>query len=169
MNVLERLRIELAVWSYRWWLDVRGASRRRRRELALELRSNLLEAAGDVGAHRALSGLGSARQMAADAVPERQGRPLWSNGVQAGVAALAAVLLVELLAALAWLDGVIARRPGPAGLRHTLTLFPGSSVRYQPDAPGFSGMLGLGWSCLLVGLLVFVAAARPWRALSRSA
>ena len=33
MSVRDRLRIEWAVLSYDWWLDLRGTPRRRRRDL----------------------------------------------------------------------------------------------------------------------------------------
>lgn len=166
MNVVDRVRVERAVSSYRWWLDVRGASLRRRRELGSELRGNLLEAAEQLGARQAVQALGSPRQMAADAVPVRRGRPRWTLGARTAGAAMAAVVLVEFLAALAWLDGV-----ADAGPTHrvsgSLTLFPGSSLRYDPFDTGFSMLFEPGWLCLPIALVVFLAVCRPWLALGR--
>lgn len=84
MTVRDRVRIERAVQSYDWWLDLRGAPRRRRRELRTELRSNLRDATAHVGSRAAVSGLGSTRQMAAEVVPEDPTRPRWTAGLQAG-------------------------------------------------------------------------------------
>lgn len=48
----------------------------------------------------------------------------------------------------------------------SLTLFPGSTVEYTPEATGFTLLFAPGWACLAAGLLVFVAVARPWRVLT---
>ncbi|SDE23082.1 hypothetical protein SAMN05660485_00257 [Blastococcus fimeti] len=164
MTVRDRVRIERAVLSYDWWLDLRGAPRRRRRELRTELRSNLRDATAHVGSRAAVSGLGRTRQMAAEAVPEDPTRPRWTAGLQAGGAALALAVLVALLAGLAWADGAMsADASSPA--RGSVTLLPGSSMEYEPLADGFSVSTGVGWLPVAVGVLVFVAVARPWRAL----
>lgn len=164
MTVRDRVRIERAVLSYDWWLDLRGASRRRRRELRTELRSNLRDATEHVGSRAAVSGLGSTRQMAADAVREDPTRPRWTAGLQAGGAALALTVLVALLAGLAWADGAMSAAPD-APVRGSVALLPGSSMEYSPAVDGFSVSTGVGWLPLAVGLLAFVAVARPWRAL----
>ncbi|MBN1093718.1 hypothetical protein JKP75_14850 [Blastococcus sp. TML/M2B] len=164
MTVRDRVRIERAVQSYDWWLDLRGAPRRRRRELRTELRSNLRDATAHVGSRAAVSGLGSTRQMAAEVVPEDPTRPRWTAGLQAGGAALAIAVLVALLAGLAWADGAMsADANSPA--RGSVALLPGSSMEYEPLGDGFSVSTGVGWLPLAVGVLVFVAVARPWRAL----
>jgi threonine/homoserine efflux transporter RhtA len=78
--------------------------------------------------------------MAADAAPEDPARPRWTAGLRAGCTALALTLLVGLLAGLAWADGAMSA---------------------APDAVS----TGVGWLPLAVGVLVFLAVARPWRAL----
>lgn len=162
MNVIDRARVERAVLSYDWWLDLRGASGRRRRELRRELRVNLEDASGHVGAGAAVRSLGRTRDMAAEALPTDRSRPRWTAGAQAGIAALTATLLLEMLAALTWLDG--ARAADPDGrVTGSMTLFPGSSVEYAPVESGFSAFIAPGWSALVVGLLVLVLVARPWR------
>jgi hypothetical protein len=167
MNVLDRIRIERAVLSYDFWLDLRGTPGRRRRDLRAELRANLREAAARGGAGTAVAGLGSTRQMATEAATADPTRPRWTVGVHSGVAALFLTLLVALLAGLAWADGVISANPDEP-VSGSVTLLPGSSMEYQPLTDGFAVETSVGWLPVAVGLLAFVIAARPWRALGRS-
>ncbi len=166
MNVLDRARIERAVLSYDFWLDVRGTPWRRRRDLRAELRANLREATAHAGAKAAVGALGSTRQMAADAAPEDPTRPRWTVGVHSGVTALCLTLLVSLLAGSAWADGVMDADPDEP-VSGSVTFLPGSSMEYRPLEDGFSVGTSVGWLPVAVGLLVFVLAARPWRALAR--
>jgi hypothetical protein len=162
MNVLDRIRIERAVLSYDWWLDLRGTPWRRRRDLRAELRANLREAAVRSGVRAAVGALGSTRQMAAETEPVDPTRPRWTVGLQSGFGALVLTLLGALIAALAWVDGVMSTDPdGPAS--GSITLLPGSSVEYVPGSEGFSISYGVGWLPLAVAAAVFVAVARPWR------
>ena len=162
MNVLDHLRVERAVQSYAFWLDLRGVPGSRRRQLRRELRVNLREAASSHGAVAAVRALGSARTMAADAAPQDTATPRWSAGLQAGAAALLTVLMVEVLASLAWLDGAMAAGEG-GRITGSMTLFPGSSLTYERSGSGFSLSMAPGWLCLVVGMLVLLAVARPWR------
>ncbi len=162
MNLIERIRLERAVQSYSWWLDLRGASGRRRRGMRRELRANLFEATSGTSAREAVRRLGSLRVMAAEAVPVERARPRWNSGLQVAVAALMTTLLVEVLAALAWLDGAMTAAPERA-VTGPMTLFPGSSLAYEPEGAGFSLLFEPGWLCLAVGLVAFVGVARPWR------
>ena len=167
MNVVDRLRIERAVYSYTWWLDLRGASARRRRELRRELRANLLAAAEHSTARSAVRSLGSTRDMAAQATPPDPTAPRWNVGASAAIATAAVVLFVELLCALAWWDGAMAANATGA-LTGRMTLFPGSSLRHETlPGGGISLMFQPGWLFAAVGVLTFVLAARPWRALNR--
>jgi hypothetical protein len=165
MSVIDRFRLQRAVQSYDWWLDLQGVSGRRRRELRQELRANLTEAAQDVGAQRAVASLGSTRRMAAEAVPDQPDRPRWRLGIQAAVTALVVTVVCEFFAGLAWADGVMATDPD-SKVEGAIPLFPGSSVAYEPVGTGFSVTLQVGWLCLVVALIVLVIAARAWRALS---
>ena len=149
MTVSDRLRIEWAVASYDWWLDLRGTPRRRRRDLRSELRSNLRDATAHSGSK---------------AAPHDPTRARWTAGLQAGGAALGLALLVVLVSTLAWADGVIAADPDRT-VSGSVTLLPGSSMQYAPLADGFSVSTDVGWLPLVAGVLVFVAVARPWRAL----
>ncbi|MCW2701620.1 MAG: hypothetical protein JWQ45_3155 [Blastococcus sp.] len=166
MNVLDRIRIERAVLSYDWWLDLRGTPRRRRRDLRGELRANLREAAACSGSKAAVAGLGSTRQMATDASAEDPTRPRWTVGVHSGLAALVLTMFAAFLAGLAWADGVMSADPDEP-VRGSVTLLPGSSMGYEPLADGFAVSASVGWLPVAVGVLVFVLAARPWRALGR--
>jgi hypothetical protein len=165
MNVRDRVRVERAVLSYDWWLDLRGTPWRWRRELRAELRSNLREATARIGSKAAVAALGSTRQMAADATTEDATRPRWTAGLQSAVAALAVTLFAAFLAALAWSDGVLSAEPGRP-VSGSVTLLPGSSMEYAPLGDGFAVSYGVGWLPVAVALLVFVLVARPWRALS---
>jgi hypothetical protein len=166
MNVVDRVRIERAVLSYDFWLDLRGTPWRRRRDLRAELRSNLREATARSGSRAAVSALGSTRLMAAEASIADPTRPRWTAGIQAGVTAQAAALLVALLAGMAWADGVLDAAPDHP-VRGSVTLLPGSSMEYTPSADGFVVSTGVGWLPFALGILIFVLVARPWRALSR--
>ena len=166
MSVSDRLRIERAVLSYDFWLDLRGTPWRRRRELRAELRSNLRDATAHTGSRAAVSALGSTRLMAAEASVADPTRPRWTAGLQAGAAALASTLLIAFLTGLAWADGVLDAAPDHP-VRGSVTLLPGSSMEYAPSADGFSVSTSVGWLPLAVGLLVLVLVARPWRAAAR--
>jgi hypothetical protein len=167
MNVLDRVRIEWAVLGYDWWLDLRGASWRRRRDLRAELRANLREATARHGSKAAVAALGSTRQMAAEAHVEDPTRPRWTAGSLSGFAALMLTLLAALLATLAWVDGVMSADPSQP-VRGSVTLLPGSSMEYAPLGDGFAVSSGVGWLPVAVGLLTFLLVARPWRAIRRS-
>jgi hypothetical protein len=165
MNLLDRARIGRAVLSYDFWLDARGVSRRRRRELTTELRGNLLDASADRGARGAVGQLGSLRQMAREATVDDPGKPRWRVGFSVAAAATALVLLVELLAALSWVDGAMAGSPGGT-VSGSMALFPGSAVTYSPTGGGFAVSFAPGWLCLAVGALALLLASRPWRVLT---
>jgi hypothetical protein len=167
MNVLDRIRIERAVLSYDWWLDLRGTPARRRRDLRAELRRNLHDAAAHAGARQAVAALRSTRQMAAESSIDDPSRPRWVVGIYCGITALMLTLLVALLAGLAWADGVMSADPSQP-VRGSVTLLPGSSMEYAPLGDGFAVSSSVGWLPVAVGLLTFVLVARPWRAVRRS-
>ncbi len=102
--------------------------------------------------------------MAADTVPIDSTRPRWSVGVQAGFAALALTVAIEFFAALAWVDGVMAAGPDAGRVvSGSLTLYPGSLLEFKQQAKSFSLSFQPGWGVLIVGVLVLVVVARPWR------
>ena len=75
--------------------------------------------------------------MAAVAGEPDADRPRWSAGMQAGVAAVAATLLVQLFAMVWWVDGVLAAAT-TAPVRGSLFGFPGSAVAYLPEGRGIA-------------------------------
>jgi hypothetical protein len=166
MKPLEHVRIWRAAQSYDFWLDVNGVSGARRRELRSELRRNLVDAAADGGAPTAIGSLGSLRQMAREASPADPTKPRWRSGLSMAAAAAAVMLLVELLAALAWVDGAMAASPDRSVIG-SMALFPGSTLEYAPGPDGFSVSFFPGWLWLAVAALVLLIAARPWRVLTR--
>ena len=163
MNLLDRARIETAVQSYDVWLDLRGAPWRRRRGLRRELRANLIAAADHVGSREAVDRVGSTRLMAAEALPLRADRPRCCTGFAVSLVAAAVVVLVEFLAALAWIDGVIAANP-QGSVSGTMSLFPASSLSYTEMESGFAFAIAPGWLGPIIGVVLFVLVARPWRA-----
>ena len=170
MNLLDRARLERAVWSYSFWLDLRFVTWRRRRQLRAELRANLRDAAERTDAQTAVSGLGSIRRMAADAVPFDDSRPRWYAGLQAALITLVVVTALQMSAMLAWLDGVRAAGPdADRTVTGSLTLFPGSSMQFEQQGRGFGITFQPGWGALVVAALVLVVVARPWRLWTRRA
>lgn len=166
MNVLDQVRIECAVRSYDWWLDLQGTPGWRRRDLRGELRANLRDAAARAGAREAVAALGSTRQMAKDASSADSSRPRWSAGLNAAILALFVLLNLGFFAAFAWFDGARAADPSRT-VTGSVTFFPGSTLRYTPGDDGFSMAFGLGWLPFALAFLVFLVVARPWRAVSR--
>ena len=164
MNVLDRIRIERAVLSYDFWLDVRGTPWWRRRDLRRELRANLRESAGRTGAQQAVAALGSTRQMAAEAGFDDRTRPRWGVGLWVGALAFGACVNLGVLTAIAWFDGVRAAGAGRSA-SGSVSFYPGSSLAYTPETDGFSMVATVGWLPFVVAGVAFVLAARPWRLL----
>lgn len=163
MNLLDRARIETAVQSYDFWLELRGARARRRRELRRELRANLIAAAERVGAQEAVARIGSTRQMAAEAIAVPAHRPRWYHGLLAALVGLFVTSILELFAGIYWIEGAMAAAP-ESSTSGSLMLFLGSRVYYEVfDDGGFEFGVTPGWLSLAVALVAFILVARPWR------
>src|SRR5699024_2234324 len=108
MRTTDRIRLEHAVQRYDFWLDMRGVSMRRRRELRRELRTNLAEATADVGMTRAIFGIGSPKELAHAATENDPSRPRWGQGALAAALVFGVVVLACLYAATAFTQGVEA-------------------------------------------------------------
>jgi len=166
-SLADQLRIRLAVLRYDAWLDLRGAGRRRRRELRRELHANLVDSTARVGGREAVRRLGPLRRLAAesvDAAPPGAG-PRWARGGGIAVCAIAAVLLLELLAAMWWAGG--AHDSGVPTVRGSLLLFPGSVVELSRAGGGTSLELRPGWLVPAAAAVTFVAVSRPWLLLTK--
>jgi len=166
MNLLDRCRILSVSFCYDFWLEYAGVPGPRRRDLRRELRANLGDATARIGSRAAVRGLGGIREMAASAYPADSSRPRWVVGSTVGIFAFAVTIFGQFLAALSWLDGVIAATP-QGTVTGAMTFYPGSSLTYDPVGQGFGFSLDFGWTGLVIGLIVGVLAAQPWRILRR--
>jgi hypothetical protein len=160
-----RVRIARTVLVYDAWLDVYGVRARLRRDLRLELRANLWEAAGQVGYRQAVTAVGSVRTLARAAAREPSG-PNWARGAAMGVVAGVVVTILQLLASAFWLQA--AEAAGVNRVDGNLTPFPGMRAVWSTQSGGIGVSLDMGPSALVVGLAVFILAARPWRLVRRN-
>lgn len=167
MRVTDNVRLWWAQFRYDFWLDIYGVGRRDRRDLRRELAGNLRAAAADVGMGQALLGLGGLRRLAHESSREIR-RTSWSAGISAGLVAAALSLLAFFFLSLYYAEGVLDSEVGRP-VSSWLFPFVGSSV--EVDDQGGSGLsvtMSPGVLPLMVGLIAFMAVARPWRALRRS-
>lgn len=164
MKLVDRARIEYAVQRYGFWLDLRGVRAARRRELRTELRSNLTDAAADIGLNPALFGIGSPKQLAYAAQPGDPARPRWQQGFMAASAVFTLLVWGLLATSLTILQTVEA-----AGVSHEVEVqtFPwfGTTFTAQ-NTPGTinAGIQG-PWLLLVVPLVAFLLVSQPWRLL----
>lgn len=170
MKIIDRIRIEDAVQRYDFWLDVRGAPRRQRRELRHELRANLTEASADVGVTRALFGIGSPKQLAYDVAPTDPSRPRWGQGALVAAVVLGIVVLGVVYTATTFTAGVEAS--GVTGQTVRGFVFPWYGVefsaRVEPDRGGLAtGAANIQYYLFGLPLLAFLLVAQPWRLLRR--
>jgi len=167
-NMLDRVRLERAVWS----LDARlqDLPRRSRITKRRELRANLRAAAAEVGIRRAVSQLGDLRGLAADYLEAEYGelwrRPSW-------YAAALALLLVDLfmltldhVGRSAFQAAITASTPHATGTFH----WHGVPYLMSNDATftyvdGKSSSVGGAWTPLVYALMLAAAviAGRLWR------
>ncbi|HEX5511767.1 MAG TPA: hypothetical protein VFX41_08625 [Actinomycetales bacterium] len=168
MSLLDRMRIARVVAGYDFWLEARGVAGRRRRDLRRELRANLTEAAGDVGAREAVRRVGSPRVLAQEALADGAKRPLWSLASSCGGLALVVMVFAVLFAAFGFADGVSASGVHEP-VEGPLVLVPGSTAEaHFPVGGGISLGVSFGWSVLVLPAVVFLLVARPWRLLRRN-
>jgi hypothetical protein len=168
VTLLDRLRIERAVWS----VDQRlyDLPRRTRIERRRELRANLLDAASDTGATVALRDVGDSATLAADYLDAELGHGPRHSWMAAMAFLLTTTLVLSSLffdAAQAFGDGILAGNPDATG---TFT-WPGishlqSAVTYTVSGGEhtFAGgdFTPVTWVLLGIGT---IAVGRLWRAL----
>ncbi len=162
LSLVDRYRIGTAVNRYDTWLTLRGVGGRRRRDLRDELRTNLWDAAQQGGARQALANVGPIRALAREAAPARSG-PRWALGLFAALVAFEIALAAQFMLATVWFDA--AEASGAARVEGGVGLVPGMSVLYASDAApdGARFSMESGPAATMVGLLVFLIVARPWR------
>ena len=172
MGIIDSLRIESAVQEYDFWLELRGARRTERKAWRRELRTNLKDAAADVGVTHALFNIGSPKHLAYAMTPEATKRPRWSMGLLWASIVFGLVLVATMFTAIAFLAGVEAS--GMVGETVRGFVFPwfgvDFSARVEPGGGGIAaGAGGIGWYVAGLPLLTFVLVSRPWRALMQKA
>ena len=129
----DRMQIELAVRKIDWQLDGR-IPRARRRQILNELRSNLVEAAEQVGGQQAVQQLGDLKALANSYRDLYRGRFDIRAGAFWAFIAYAAIQLLGLALFLAFRAGVAAG--GAHGASYSFELWPG----FGP----FAGKVGAG-------------------------
>jgi hypothetical protein len=129
----DRMRIELAVRTIDWHLDGR-VPRARKRQVLNELRSNLIEAAEQVGAEQAVRQLGDLKALADSYLELYRGRFDVRAGAFWAAIAYFAVQFLGLALFLAFRAGVAAG--GAHGASYSFELWPG----FGP----FAGKVGAG-------------------------
>lgn len=153
-------------WSYlqdvELWLDPMPG--RRRREVLQELRTNLVDAAADVGMAQAIEDLGRPRDLARDYVrSEPRRRPSWSMGVLGA----GAVLLLAVLTGLSYMFGMADALLGSGGGTAEGGFF-GIAITTTATDDGLAWVwTGWSWPITIVALLAFLGASSSWRLLHR--
>lgn len=149
-------------WSYlqdvSLWLE--PMSGRRRREVVRELRTNLEDAATDVGMPQAIADLGKPRDLAREYVQaEPHRRPNWSLGVLA----LGAVLLVAILTGYGYLFGMTDALLDVGGGTAEGSFLGLHVTTVATDAALSWELSGWSWPITIVGLLALLLGAQVWR------
>lgn len=158
LSLADRLRR----WSYlqdvELWLDPMPG--RRRREVLRDLRSNLADAAADVGMRQAIDDLGKPRALARSYLStEPRRRPSWSLGViTAGL-----VLLVTMLVFFGYLAGMTDALLDGGGGTATGSFF-GIAVAVEASDTVLAGSFqGWSWPITVVAVLALLLGAQVWR------
>ena len=172
MGIIDWIRIENAIQTYDFWLELRGTRGKQRKAMRRELRTNLKDAAADVGVTQALFNIGSPKQLAYEMTPEAQRRPRWSMGGLWATVVFGLVLFACLFTAVAFVAGVEAS--GVTGRTVHGFVFPWFGVDYsariEPDGRGLStGAENVLLYFLGLPLLTFLLVSRPWRAFGAKA
>ena len=131
LRFADRLRIERAVRRVDWTLDGR-VPMARRRQIRSELRSNLTEAAHEVGADRAVEQLGDLRALAGSYLELYRGRFDFQAGSWAAIITYAAIQAVGIALIIAFHAGVAAG--GATGGNYSFEFWSG----FGPFAGGVS-------------------------------
>lgn len=155
MNQKDRLRIELAVRRVDWVLDGR-VPMAKRRQIRSELRSNLIEAAEEVGANDAVRQLGDLRALAVSYLELYRGRFDLRAGSYWAVITYAAIQALGIALSIAFHAGVAAG--GSHGGSYSFELWPGFGPFAGSASAGASSfmMLILSPAHVLLMLLAFV-------------
>ncbi|HET6310032.1 MAG TPA: hypothetical protein VFH00_03380 [Candidatus Nitrosotalea sp.] len=153
LSTKDRLRIELAVRTVDWELDGR-VPMARRRQIRQELRSNLLEAATQVGAEKAVRQLGDLKALAGSYLELYRGRLDFRAGAIWAFISYVAIQVLGFALFFAFHAGIAAG--GSHGGSYSFELWPGfGPFAGEVSASGNSFQVLLGSPAHL--LLVMVA------------
>lgn len=166
-STIDRLRIAWLSARYDLWLDLASVPRRDRRDLRSELVANVNDAAAVVGVPPAIANIGSVRRLAKQTAYEGDLRSAWTAAIVAGFSTVVGLFVGFLFLSLYYIEGVL-----DAGSDEVVSswLFPfyGSMVEVEPaTADGLGFTVSPGFLPFVAGLVVFVAIAKPWRAIRR--
>ncbi|MFV0257843.1 MAG: hypothetical protein ACK5PP_05275 [Acidimicrobiales bacterium] len=165
--MVDRIRIEGALFRLDFWLDLANVSRSRRRAIRSELRANLVDAVQHKGVEAALDDIGGTRTLAQQFASDDSRTVRWTMGLTVALSVTAGYLLLAMFAALNWASGVMDG--GATSAEGTLFPFLWSTVRYRElPGGGFEVESSFGPGALVVFAVVFVLVARPWRLLGRA-
>lgn len=170
LSVLDRLRVEAAVWS----LDQRIYDLPWGRRIAIrrEVRDNLRAAAADVGARRAIRNIDGVGNLAAGYLDAQFGGRPRASWLAAATFVFTTLLVLQSLltdAANAFGDGVLAADPefsGSLQWHGVLPLQTQVDLRFADHAVALTGGALSVWAYLLLAL-GGIAVGRLWRALPR--
>ncbi|WP_052466748.1 hypothetical protein [Mobilicoccus massiliensis] len=166
MTFADLWRRENAVQTLDFWLDYEGVPRARRRTERREVRTMLDDLARSEGMRAAVRSLGPMRDLARTVGEGYPGRPRWSVGAAVALPVFAVLLYSYFFSAMAFLEGV--RASGVTGREiDSRTVAPWFGARFtafvEPDGGAFSVGGDSFLIVLVVPLIVFLLAARPWR------
>ena len=114
LNTTDRLRIEVAVHRVDYWLEAR-VPRARRRQIRDELRTNLVDAAAEVGGEEAVRQLGDLHTLANSYLEVYRGRWDFRAGSWFAFITYAAIQVLSLVISFAFSAGVLASGGHAAG------------------------------------------------------
>lgn len=166
LSTLDRTRRWWAGSRYDFWLDVYCVPREQRRALRTELKSNLTDAARDVGFRSALAKLGSLRHLAADTSRDGELRSRWTAGMVAAASVFAVSVVVFFFMTMYYAEGVLdANATEP--VTSSLFPYPWSSITVDPSS-GLEFTLQTGPSPLVLAIVAWLLVAAPWRVLRQN-
>lgn len=162
LSIVDKLRIQWAGTRYDFWLDLKSVPKKQRKALGAELKSNLGDAAADVGMSTALSRLGGLRTLAAKTTSDGHLRSRWLAGWVAGWITLAVVVAAFFILMLYYTEGVL-----DAGVAEPVSssLFPffGSDLTVDPSGGGIAWSVAPGPMPFVSAFAAWLLVAKPWR------
>lgn len=166
MSAWDTVRREILINRYSGWLEYYGVPRAQRRIECADLRANLDQAVAADGYRAAADHLGHPRDLARAVGEGYAAGPRWVLGLYA----LLAVVVVQgwslFLTMTSFAAG--AEASGVTGREVSGGAFPWPDATFTYEQTGETLAISVEWPWFLVlPLLVWVLAARPWRLLTR--